>query len=228
MDSICFVLGAGASVDSGLFTYRGSQGLYRDTKIVEKILTHKTFKENPQAVWDLLNPQFQVMKQVTVGPTYKFLERLCKEYPQSFVITQNIDRLAKNLPVPVIELHGRYDEVICPSCQTVTLLHNGIICEKCQVLGGPNILMFDESLSEEKFQEVYNLLERKPHMVIVIGTSLQFLYLKSFIVELKATGSKIIHINSDPSYGDRLWRNEKHICKTALQGLQECFPNITY
>lgn len=227
MDSICFILGAGASVDSGLFTYRGSQGIYKgNDESPEKILTMKSFCEDPMKVWNILNPQFEKMKQAQLGPTYQEIQKLCQKFPNSFVLTQNVDRLATQLPVDVIELHGRYDEMICSSCgEILSSLNSNRLCETCNVICRPNILFFDEKLSENTFNEVYKLLDRNPKTVVIIGTTLQFLYLKAFIIEMKAAGAKIIHINPDLDYWQRISAGEIHIAKDAVQGLREIFES---
>jgi NAD-dependent SIR2 family protein deacetylase len=61
--SIFFILGAGASVDSNLPTYRGPNGMYTKSPVDPAvILTAETMHENPRAVWDFLKPYIRNYK----------------------------------------------------------------------------------------------------------------------------------------------------------------------
>lgn len=59
--SIFIILGSGASVDSGLMTYRG---LNKDIDFIpEKFLTRKNFDKDPELFWKTMKPFYQRIEQ---------------------------------------------------------------------------------------------------------------------------------------------------------------------
>jgi NAD-dependent deacetylase len=75
--SIFFILGAGASTDSNLPTYRGDGGFYENTSIKpENVLTYTPLQQNPKTVWDFITPLYQKIQQSRPGPTYDKLKEI--------------------------------------------------------------------------------------------------------------------------------------------------------
>lgn len=194
--SIFWILGAGASLDSGLPIYRGPQGIYQDLKNI-----------NDPAVLDALIEKIQ---QGAPGETYKYIQDISPE--GSFILTQNIDGYALSTGLDVVEMHLR-----------------GHLCRK-------NVVLLGENLPTEHVTRVYTLIkERRPKYTIVLGTSFQFPYLRTFITKAKAKGSQVIHINPDLNYTGNLryrytytsssvkgvYKNEKMIYTEAVEGIEQ-------
>lgn len=225
-DSIFFILGAGASVDSGLFTYRGPKGIYtRGDVTPEKLLTGKMFNENPDKVWDFLIPQYEIIRNAVPGPTYQKISNICDKYPKSFVLTQNVDRLiTQGTNVPIVEVHGRYDQIYCETCEIIYPYYRDcdLKCRKCQNVCRPNIVFFRDHLSYKNITQISTLINHnRPKHVLVIGTSLQFPYLVRLIHRCKHFGAKVTHINPDPTYIQCVGKNEKWIRNNSYDGLNE-------
>lgn len=218
---IFFVLGAGASVDSGLFTYRGPQGMYSRNDITpETILTEKYFKKDPSTVWNFLKPQYEKLCTATPGPTYQKLAEMCHKYPKSFILTQNIDRLVtKNITVPIVEIHGQYDQIQCVQCHNYYPFDTDVICKTCNKMCRPDIIFFNENLPRNKVGHIYEFIDTKPEMVVIIGTSLQFTYLKTMVNEVRTNGGTVIHINPDESYSSNVEKDDIWIRQNAYDGL---------
>ena len=70
------ILGAGASVDSGLPTFRGNDGIYKNEEEIERILNVRSLR-NPRKllkVWKFLQPLYSDIKRCKPGETYKILK----------------------------------------------------------------------------------------------------------------------------------------------------------
>ena len=200
--SSLFILGAGASVDSGLPTYRGINGLYNNSfDYYEQMLTKTT---NSNKLWEILEPLFnQIYNTKDIGETYKLLETLINnKYPNSMIATQNIDGFAKNICVPLVELHGNYSKIKCLDCDIFIDYVPGHICNQCGKHNTiPNIVLFEDNIDVNYITQIYNFMKlNKPKYVFIIGTTLQFKYLQDIICKAKMYGSECIHINPDKNY----------------------------
>lgn len=92
---VLFVLGAGASVDSGLGTFRGPTG----SMPVNNEEFYRSFITS--------------VSSLTPGPTYKQLNKLVDKISDlSFCITQNIDGLIRSCGIDYVEIHLRGNELI--------------------------------------------------------------------------------------------------------------------
>jgi NAD-dependent deacetylase len=260
-EGIFFILGAGASVDCGLPTFRGQNGLYQDSSKVEQILNSKFIyktNENLKHYWEFNKDLYAKIKHVhdneiyKTSDTYNNLCKLCQTFPKSFILSQNIDKIVNtalnkmNETIPIIDMHGSYDTVYCTNCnievnisysETFQLARQEPRCAtawlekmKCStptIDGGicnnwykPNVVLFDEELPKFKVELMYRYLKTKPKYIVIIGTSLNFPYLRVFIEKAKMKGAKVIHINPDPKYKQCVKKCEEFICETASNGLE--------
>lgn len=215
---IFFILGAGASFDSGLPTYRGPEGIYANTLDPENVLSCYSPLEK---VWEFLAPLYQKIGQSYPGPTYELIKELGEKYPGSFILTQNIDGHASSTGLPVIEMHGSWKTMTCHRCElTFTANPYDPGC-KCGAFCRPDIVLYDEDLPQKKIQQVYDFINNRPKMVVVIGTTLQFPYLRKFITKSKERGAEIIHINPDDNYESNVRRRETWYDTTSQEGLKK-------
>lgn len=201
-----FILGAGASCDSGLPTFRGPEGIY----VTDAEMTSlETFRKLKTAI--LENQP---------GPTYQLIKEIAP--PGSYILNQNIDGYADTTGLEVVNMHVR-----------------GHVSSAAD-LEYENIVQIGEMLPREKAAEMYKLTKKGPvgygkaKYILVIGTSMQFPYLRTFISRAKRWGAKVIHINPDENYinlteacrySTRYERyvvrnNEKWLQLTAYEGLK--------
>jgi NAD-dependent deacetylase len=222
---IFFILGAGASVDSGLKTYRGENGVYNNSPVnPAEILSPSTLHKDPQIIWDFLKPLYQSIDKATLGKTYKKITELITHFPRSFVMTQNIDMLAQVLPVPIVEMHGTVANMSCIKCKIVKRVNFDNLTCSCGSYFRPSIVLYEESIPRENFTQLANLSSPRPDYVVVIGTTAQFPYIQMLIDNVKGRGSKVIHINPDKNY--KVQSNERFINKTAVEGIQDILNEI--
>lgn len=137
---IFFILGAGASVDSGMKTYRGGGGgvgddiPYPPEGREERLYTYYDPNDPPMTVdalgndekmrrmWNHVEELRRDKDKAIHGYTYiKLQEMLAAVRGNAMVVTQNVDGLASRRRIetsgaPVIELHGHLDSATCTQC----------------------------------------------------------------------------------------------------------------
>ena len=233
MPRLAFLLGAGASVDSGLMTYRGIGGLYNNSsqgqQEPEDVLTTENFNANPAAVWSFLKPLYEGYGKASQGSkfpgaTYQEITKLVTVYPDSFVLTQNVDGFVRDLGCPYIELHGNMHTAQCPRCREIAHVTDGLslipTCSQCHLIMKPNIVLFGDDLHHQDILMMNKLMKTRPTHFIIIGTGLHFPYLRKLVDKAKQYGAQIIHINPDPKYKHHLKSREIWFHENSLDGLR--------
>lgn len=219
MSSIFFILGAGASVDSGLYTYRGANRKYDNYDEIVELLDGSKWNDNKYKIWDYLEEFNNEINKIQLGETYKLIDQLYKKFPKSFVLTQNIDGLIKNINVPSIEMHGSLKYMKCIACNNMYDIDFKNKHCSCGELCKPDVILYNEDLDKRKMDDVYKLIKKnKPDYLIIIGTSLQFSYLDTFIKKSKVQKMKRFHINPDENY--KCNKGENFIGNTSNDGLR--------
>ena len=105
MKRIVILTGAGMSVESGLATFRGGNGLWDDLP-VEKIATPEGYRANPALVLDFYNKRRRELLTVEPNEGHRLVASL-EEHFSVTVVTQNIDELHERAGSShVIHLHG--------------------------------------------------------------------------------------------------------------------------
>ena len=105
MKKIVFLTGAGMSVESGLSTFRGADGLWNDYP-VEQVASIDGYNANPSLVIDFYNKRRQELCNVEPNDGHKLIASLENEY-NVVVVTQNVDDLHERAgSTNVIHLHG--------------------------------------------------------------------------------------------------------------------------
>lgn len=218
-----FILGAGSSYDSGLPTYRGIGGIYSNIEDIQtKLDVFNVYKEDKLLeLWSFLHPLYEQIRKSKPGNTYELIKKLCQLHPYSSILTQNIDGYAEYIDVSVVEIHGSYKTMICTKCHTkLPSESSDPYCIFCNNICRPNIILFNEELNKKDVQDTYLKIKHNKYIVI-IGTTLEFPYLRTFISKGKMRGAKVIHINPDPEYKCKVKKGERWIQKTASEGLKD-------
>jgi len=109
MKNIVILTGAGISAESGIETFRGSDGLWENHKVTD-VATPEAFRRDPELVLRFYNQRRKQIRQVQPNIAHKALVKLEKKYNVN-IITQNIDDLhersgSKN----VLHLHGEINQ----------------------------------------------------------------------------------------------------------------------
>ena len=107
---IVVLTGAGISAESGLATFRDSNGLWKNND-AKKLASVTGFEENPQAVLDFYNYRRKQLLEVEPNHAHKMLAELEKWHDVT-ILTQNVDNLHERAgSTHVIHLHGELTKV---------------------------------------------------------------------------------------------------------------------
>ncbi len=173
MKKIVILTGAGISAESGVSTFRDSNGLWRNHRI-EEVASPIAWENNQQMVLDFYNQRRKQLFEVEPNDGHKWLVKLEEKFDVQ-IVTQNVDDLheragSKN----VLHLHGELKKVrstIDPEL-IYTLddweLKKGDNCELGSQLR-PHIVWFGESVP---MIETAMSIVSKADIIIVIGTSM--------------------------------------------------------
>lgn len=114
---MALLTGAGLSTDSGIPDYRGPDAPPRNP------MTYQQFVGNPvlrQRYWARNHIGWHHLRHAVPNAGHEAVVHLEERGLLTGVITQNVDRLHSDAgSVRVIDLHGRYDRVLCLSCGSV-------------------------------------------------------------------------------------------------------------
>ena len=113
--------GAGISAESGLGTFRDSDGLWEKYRI-EDVCTHEAWLRNPQLCVDFYNARRRDVLAAQPNAAHAALTRLQQCFPTTEIITQNIDNLHERAGNKnVIHLHGEITKLRGQKSETDTI-----------------------------------------------------------------------------------------------------------
>lgn len=179
--------GSGLSQESGIPTFRASDGLWHDHK-VEDVAEHGAWKRNPQVMLDFYAARFQNIKDVQPNEAHKAIARLEEKF-NVLNVTQNIDDLLERAGCTnVWHLHGSINDRKCEKHKGIIAHEYGFNClhqeknhaapvkmgDLCPACGGqmrPDVVWFGESV-DMRGNFLENLAENT-YAFIGIGTSAQ-------------------------------------------------------
>lgn len=164
--------GAGISAESGLKTFRDSDGLWEGYNI-EDVATPRAWKKNPQLVLDFYNYRRKNVLEAQPNAAHIGLAKLQNDFDVT-IITQNIDDLHERAgSANVLHLHG---EILKMSSEKDALLVYEIktdirLGDKAEDGGQlrPHIVWFEEPVP--KIEEAIPIV-RSADIFVVVGTSL--------------------------------------------------------
>ncbi|MCU0589027.1 MAG: NAD-dependent deacylase [Syntrophobacteraceae bacterium] len=195
---VVVLTGAGISAESGVPTFRGEGGLWREYRAVD-LATPQAFQRDPRLVWEFYNWRREVLAPLSPNPGHEALVRLEQRVPRFTLITQNIDGLHEKAGSHnILELHGNIWHVRCPGCGTVTedrrVLPPMPLCAGCGQLLRPHVVWFGENLDPAILTRAYEAVQRTDFMMIV-GTSGTVEPAASMGMLAKRKGAWLVEVN---------------------------------
>lgn len=206
--------GAGISAESGIPTFRGQGGLWRNFS-PEKLATPEAFERDPRLVWEWYDWRRSMIQRAAPNPGHCALaeleQRRAREGPgrEFTLVTQNVDGLhdragSRN----VVKLHGDIWEVRCLDCgltgrnEQVPLEPLPPRC-KCGGRLRPGVVWFGEPLPELAWRRAYRASARA-RLFLVIGTSATVYPAAGLAQVAREGGAKLAIINPDATPLDEL------------------------
>lgn len=172
--SVAVLTGAGISAESGLPTFRGAGGLWRDRR-VEELASPEGFARDPRLVWSWYNERRAAHAKALPNAGHAAIAELEDRVSRFTLATQNVDSLhvragSRN----VLELHGNLREARCTGCAARYPLEDGMPLERIEhACGGrfrPDIVWFGEGLDEAVWSAAVSAA-RDADVMLVVGTS---------------------------------------------------------
>ncbi len=202
-NAITVLTGAGISADSGVPTFRGADGLWKDHR-PEELASPEAFARNPKLVWEWYNWRRGLIATKRPNPAHAALVALERRVENFWLITQNVDGLHPLAGSQCLsEIHGNIWKVRCTQCGQISVNRDVPIallpeCPTCQGLLRPHIVWFGESLNPEDLQRSFDAL-RHCEVLLIIGTSGVVYPAASFGPIAKENGAFVSELNLDPT-----------------------------
>ena len=231
MKNIVVLTGAGVSAESGVSTFRDSDGLWENHK-VEDVASIEGWYRNPQLVLDFYNARRAQLTEVRPNAAHRAIAELENEYKLT-VITQNVDNLHERAgSTRIIHLHGELSKVRPENCcnerdgfseETVfdigaDAINVGDLAPNGAQLR-PHIVWFGEAVP--KIAKAVDAVEQAD-ILLIVGTSLQVYPAAGLYRYAKAdTPIYIIDPKDVPARDGRI----THIKEVSTKGM-EVFKNI--
>lgn len=218
--------GAGVSAESGIRTFRDSNGLWEEHKI-EDVATYDAWIKNRQLVLEFYNQRRKQVMEAAPNAAHYFIAELQNKFDVQ-VVTQNIDDLHERAgSKKVVHLHGEIMKArsTVDSSLVYTLksamINDGDVCEKGSQLR-PHIVWFGEEVPNMQLANVY---AQQAELFVVIGTSLN-VYPAAGIVNFVPPNVPKWLIDPGGFNLDYI-KLLKHIKTSAVTGVQELSDELT-
>ena len=211
---IVALTGAGISAESGIPTFRGQGGLWRNFS-PEKLATPEAFARDPRLVWEWYDWRRSVIQRASPNAGHRALAELERRVAgrgrgDAFtLVTQNVDGLhdragSRN----IVKLHGDIWDVRCLDCgaagrnEQVPLAPLPPHC-KCGGRLRPGVVWFGEALPEEAWQ-IACRASAQARILLVIGTSATVYPAAGLAQIAREGGASLAIINPDATPLDHL------------------------
>ena len=225
MKKVVVLTGAGISAESGLKTFRDSNGLWENHKI-EDVATPQAWKANPEIVLEFYNQRRLQASKAQPNKAHVSLVVL-EKYFNVTIVTQNVDDLHERAGSSnVIHLHGELKKA--RSSKNASLVYQinkkrieiGDLCEEGNQLR-PHIVWFGEEVPMiQKVIPYFQFAE----IVIVVGTSLS-VYPASGLVDYVSSNADCYYI--DPNAKENMNNiNFKIIPQNAEKGVKNLVADL--
>lgn len=115
---VLVITGAGISAESGLPTYRGNDGLWRQRSPYD-LATPEAFEQEPETVWEWYRERRAALRRAEANSAHRALARLGRERPGTLLVTQNVDDLHERAGFPresLVHIHGELLVDRCTRC----------------------------------------------------------------------------------------------------------------
>lgn len=199
--SVTVLSGAGISADSGVPTFRGADGLWKQYR-AEELATPDAFARDPRLVWEWYNWRRELIATKRPNPAHEAVASMEQRFEQFWLITQNVDGLHRDAGSQRLsEIHGNIWKVRCTGCHRIVENRDVPIailplCQSCGALLRPHIVWFGESLAEEDLEKSAAALQSSD-VCLIVGTSGLVYPAAGFGAIAKQAGAFIVEINLD-------------------------------
>jgi NAD-dependent deacetylase len=212
---VLVLTGAGVSAESGIPTFRGKDGYWRNLNPA-KLATPEAFAKDPGLVWEWYRERRQRIRNAQPNPAHKVIAKLAQHAQEFLLVTQNVDDLharAGSSKEKMVQIHGDIFVTRCSRCdfrrhdyehdhehehehesEDIDVPR----CPRCSALMRPGVVWFGEQLPRDELRRVENYLEDGPcDFVIVAGTTATFGYITDWALRAIASDGELLEVNPE-------------------------------
>ena len=183
---VLVLTGAGVSAESGIPTFRGKDGYWRNLDPT-KLATPEAFARDPQLVWEWYLERRERIREARPNAAHEAITRLAHHADEFLLVTQNVDDLHARAGMPskkMVQIHGDIFITRCSRCEFERHEHEQEQeheiprCSQCNAFMRPGVVWFGEQLPWNELQRVEDFLDGGAcDVVIVAGTTATFGYI---------------------------------------------------
>lgn len=199
---IFILTGAGISAESGIDTFRASDGLWENHRI-EDVATPEGFARNPKLVQDFYDMRRAAAARAQPNPAHQALARLAQAGRHRVtLVTQNVDDLHERGGSPdVIHMHGTLNGALCAACghrwPAPATMSPKADCPACgHPTARPDIVWFGEI---PYFMDRIDAALSDADLFAAIGTSGQVYPAAGFVQAARGLGIPTVELNLEPT-----------------------------
>jgi NAD-dependent deacetylase len=205
---ILVITGAGVSAESGIPTFRGKDGYWRNLDPI-KLATPEAFARDPELVWQWYRERRERIRNSQPNAGHESIARLARRAGEFLLVTQNVDDLHERAGLAkaeMVQIHGDIFVTRCSRCSFSRPDCNGQQrqeddiprCTRCDALMRPGVIWFGEPLPAHETERVDNYLQRDScGVVIVAGTTATFGYIIDWALRASLRGGELIEVNPE-------------------------------
>jgi NAD-dependent deacetylase len=200
---VTVLTGAGVSAASGIPTFRGAGGLWRNFRASD-LATADAFARDPETVWQWYAWRREEIARAQPNAAHAVLARWTQRHEGWRVITQNVDDLHLRAGTRgLVRMHGSIWELACwARCggtparwrdEAVPLREMPPRCPHCGALARPGVVWFGEALDPAVLREAESLTQCD--VFIAAGTSAQVYPAAGFVPIAAERGAFVVEMN---------------------------------
>ena len=224
---VLVLTGAGVSAESGIPTFRGKDGYWRNLDPT-KLATADAFARDPKLVWNWYGERRRRIANARPNAAHEAIARLAHHMDEFLLVTQNVDDLHARGGIPaqkMVQIHGDIFVTRCSRCEFqrhgyeheherkdsagfgvrrhVAALKARTCprtpkCPECNAHMRPGVVWFDEQLPWNEVERVKNFLNGGAcDVVIVAGTTATFGYIIDWALRGSRDGGELIEVNPE-------------------------------
>jgi len=204
---VTVIAGAGLSAASGVPTFRGPGGLWRDFR-PEELATAEAFERNPRLVWEWYDWRRQLISACRPNRAHEVLAAWNRRFARFALVTQNVDGLDERAGTTnVLRFHGSIWELSCfKRCEkapeswrddTAPFPELPPRCPHCGGLARPGVVWFGEAIDPGILQASREALACD--VCLVVGTSAVVYPAAGLVLEAARLGAFTAEINPEPT-----------------------------